>query len=161
MATSELDSLQERIGYRFRNPEWLRLALARPAARGSEGITDEDIAESEHLSWLGDSILYMVISRKLLSLRPAATKEQLTDWRKAIVNAVTLGGVAERLQVQYAVPVADGLRNDPQPKDWHHMLSDALEGIFGAVYQDGGLQDAEAAILRIVKEKLAQTVGSG
>ncbi len=160
MPMSELDSVQDRIGYRFRDPEWLRLALARPAARGSEGITDEDIAESEHLAWLGDSILYMVISRKLLSLRPTATKEQLTNWRKAIVDAVTLGDVAERLQIQNAVRVADSLKNNPQAKDWHNMLSDALEGIFGAVYQDGGLHEAEAAILWVLKERLDRTVGS-
>ncbi len=160
MAMSEQDSVQERIGYRFRNPEWLRLALARPAARGSEGITDVDIAESEHLSWLGDSILYMVISRKLLSLRPTATKELLTNWRKAIVDAVTLGDVAERLQIQSAVRVADSLRNNPQVKDWHKMLSEALEGVFGAIYQDGGLHDAEAAILWVLKDRLDQTVGS-
>ena len=156
---TELDSLQERIGYRFENPEWLRLALARPASRGAEGIADEDIAESERLSWLGDSILSVVISRKLLSLRPMASTEELNDWRKSIVDAIPLGEVAERLQLREAIRVADSLKNNPQATDWHVMLSEALEGIFGAVYRDRGLHEAEAAVLWVLKEKIERTVG--
>ncbi len=159
MVGTELDSLQDRIGYRFRNPEWLRIALARPATRGSEGITDEDVSESERLSWLGDSILYMVVTRQLLSLRPTASTKELSDWRISIVDAVPLADVAERLQLRKAIRVANSLKNNPQAKDWHVMMSEALEGIFGAVYRDGGLQDAEAAILRTLKEKIEQSVG--
>lgn len=156
---TELDSLQERIGYRFDNPEWLRRALARSAARGSEGIGEEDIAESEHLSWLGDAVLYLAVSKTLLSLRPMASTKELSTWRIAIVDSDSLGDVAERFRVREAIRVADSLRNNPQAKDWHVMLSEALEGIFGAIYRDSGFSEAEAAVRWVLKEKIAETVG--
>src|SRR6059036_3119259 len=74
-AMGELSYLEDRLGYHFEEPELLRRALIHPSAERTGSVTPEDIAHARRLSWLGDSVLDMVVSDKLYTLFPTATKE--------------------------------------------------------------------------------------
>ena len=57
-----LGSFQKRIGYDFRKPEILTLALTHPSVGHEKG---EAVANNQRLEFLGDAVLQLVISAAL------------------------------------------------------------------------------------------------
>ncbi|HEX9430559.1 MAG TPA: ribonuclease III domain-containing protein [Candidatus Bathyarchaeia archaeon] len=147
---TELAWLEERLRYSFQEPELLRRALIHPSAKGSKDVTAEDVAYSLRLSWLGDSVLDMVVSEKLWSLLPNATKDELHHSCVGLTNNRTLGRVAAGLGLEEGMAIGKSVKQDLQGKDKHMMLAGALEAVFGAIFLDGGIQKARATIRRVL-----------
>ena len=148
--------LEERLGYHFEEPELLRRALIHPSAKGASGVAPEDIAYSLRLSWLGDSVLDMVVSEKLWSLFPSAVKEELHRWCVGLTNNKTLGRVAGGLGLEEGMTIGRSLKQNLQAKDKHIMLAAALEAVFGAIFLDGGIQKTRAVMRRVLERDFAK-----
>jgi ribonuclease III len=148
----ELDSLEELLGYRFQKHELLRRALLRPSAQGAEAVTQDDIAAAGRLSWLGDSVLEIIVSDTLYSLFPKASEDDLHNWSVRLTNNDTLGRVAQELGLKRAMVIGKSLQQNPEEKDTHVMLASALEAVLGAIYLDGGIKSARAAVQKILAE---------
>ncbi len=149
---TELAWLEERLGYRFQEPELLRRALIHTSAKGTRGVTSEDVAYSLRLSWLGDSVLDLVVSEKLCLLFPTAVKDDLHRWCVSLTNNRTLGRVAAGLGLEEGMAIGKSLRQNLEAKDKHVMLAGALEAVFGAIFMDGGIQRARAVIRRVLEK---------
>ncbi len=83
---------------------------------------------------------------------------QLTDLRKAVVNATALAQVAAAFDLGAELLLgkgedAAGGRTKPS------ILSDALEAVIGAVYLDGGTEPAYELVIRLVGDRLAEAAG--
>jgi len=148
--------LEERLGYKFEEPELLRRALIHPSAKGAKGVSDEDVAYSLRLSWLGDSVLDMVVSEKLCSLFPTAVKRDLHRWCVDLTNNKTLGRVAIGVGLEEGMTIGRGMRMNLQAEDRHKMLAGALEGIFGAVLLNSDIQKARSVIRRTLEDDFAR-----
>lgn len=146
----DLTWLEDRLGYHFEEPELLRRALIHPSAEGAKGVTREDTGHARRLSWLGDSVLDMVVSDKLYSLFPTATKDELHHWCVRLTNNKTLGRVAQELGVAEAMVIGKSLQQNLAAKDRHVMLASALEAVIGAIFVDGGIQRVRAVIRRVL-----------
>ncbi len=156
-----LSWLEDRLGYHFEEPELLRRALIHPSAEDVKGVTSEDVAYSLRLSWLGDSVLHMVVSDKLYSLFPMAAKDELHRWRVRLTTNKILGRVATGLGLEEGMVIGRSVKQNLQAKDKHVMLAGALEAIFGAIFVDSGFRKARAAIRRVLTkdfEKLLEHV---
>ena len=84
-----MTELEERLGYRFRDPALLELALTHASTgqlAGTEG------ASNERLEFLGDAVIELVISDELFRSHPDWPEGALTWTRAALVNS---GGLAE------------------------------------------------------------------
>jgi ribonuclease III len=82
---------------------------------------------------------------------------KLTDLRKAVVNAMALAQAADEIGLGAALLLGKGEasaggRNKPS------ILSDALEAVFGAVYLDGGAEDAYRVITTLLGPRLADAI---
>ena len=53
---------QERLGYTFKQPELLELALTHPSVSHEQG---EKLANNQRLEFLGDAVLQLIISAEL------------------------------------------------------------------------------------------------
>ena len=148
----DLAWLEDHIGYCLEEPELLRRALIHPSAEGTKGVTPEDVAHARRLSWLGDSILDMVVSDKLYSLFPTATKDDLHHWCVDLTNNKTLGRVALGLGLEEAMAIGKSVQQNLVAKDKHKMLAGTIEAIIGAVFVDGGIQKARAVVRRVLAE---------
>ena len=143
------DSLEGRIGYRFKKPEFLKRALIHASAQGAGGVTQDDVAYAQRLSWLGDSVLEMIVSDKLYRDFPRATNEDLHNWSIRLTEDRTLARVAKELGLESSMVIGESLRLDPGALDRHVMLADALEAVLAAIYVDGGLQSAQGVVQKI------------
>jgi ribonuclease-3 len=132
-------ALTRQLGYTFRDAQLLARALTH-RSRGSQNY--------ERLEFLGDSILSFVIADALYDRFPDLSEGELTRLRATLVRRETLAGLARNLDLGSVLDLGGGeLKSGGFDRD--SILADALEGIFGAVYKDGGQQAARDVVLRL------------
>ncbi|MGI6106739.1 MAG: ribonuclease III [Lachnospiraceae bacterium] len=145
--------LEEVIGYHFRDPELLRLALTHSSwahEHGAAGVLPRD---NERLEFLGDAVLELACSDYLYSHHEKYPEGELTKLRASIVCEPTLALCAEDISLGSYLRLgkgedATGGRTRPS------ITSDAFEALIGAIYLDGGFADAKEFISRYVLNDL-------
>jgi ribonuclease-3 len=140
-----LDSLAKSLGYQFKTPALLTQALTH---RSFSGINNE------RLEFLGDSVLNFIVAHQLYLRFPKLPEGDLSRLRAQLVKESTLSEIAFSLNIGDALKLGEG---ELKSAGWRRpsILADALEAIIGAVYSDGGFASAEALVLSLYQEKLA------
>lgn len=138
------EKLQERLGYRFRDPALLRLALTHPSVAHEQGAP---MQTNQRLEFLGDAVLQLVLTRELYEKFPAFGEGPLTKARAKLVNRRTLAERARQLGLGQHLIVSRG-------EDLHggrerpSALADTYEALLGAILLDGGYDAARDFVLR-------------
>lgn len=123
--------LQRVIGYEFKRPELLQLALTHRSVSGKHN--------NERLEFLGDSIVNMVAAQVLYERFPGAKEGQLSRLRATLVSGVHLAQMAQSLDLGRFLNLGAGeLKSGGFRRE--SILADAMEAIIGAVYLDGGME---------------------
>ena len=139
------DSLRERLGYAFRNPELLRGALTHR----SFGATN-----NERLEFVGDAVLNCVVAASLYRRFPGLPEGELSRARASLVNQDTLARVARDAALGDEIRLGDG-EHKTGGAQRPSILADALEAVFGAVFIDGGYDAARDVVERCYGDVLA------
>jgi ribonuclease-3 len=143
---SQLEQVQNTIGYHFRDTRLLLLSLThRSFARG----VNQETPSNERLEFLGDSVLGLVIAARLYEDCPEDGEGNLTKTKALLVNETTLATIA------WDIKLSDYIRLSPEEeraggRERASIVSDAFESIIGAVYLDGGLNAARDVVLRLI-----------
>ncbi len=137
-----MSSLEEVIGYKFRDKELLAEALTHKSHATEKGIT----RHNERLEFLGDSVLGLVVSYYLFLKNPSEDEGFLSKAKSAIVSRANLARWAELLGLGHHLYLGAGEHLSGGAKR-HSILANALEAVLGAVYLDGGLAPVEKLII--------------
>jgi ribonuclease III len=141
---SPLDSLIKKLGYHFRDPTSLEIALTHRSF-GSK--------HNERLEFLGDSILNFVIAEQLFTQFPLAAEGELSRLRASLVKGETLAEIAREMSLGDYLNLGEGeLKSGGFRRA--SILADALEAIIGAIYRDSDIQHAKDCILRWFTSRL-------
>lgn len=98
------------------------------------------------MEFLGDSILSSVLSNALFHLFPAEDEGALSRKRAVLVRGSSLAKIASTLQVQDFLLMSKAeMKNHGYNRS--STLEDAIEAIVGAIYLDGGMDEAAKCIL--------------
>jgi ribonuclease-3 len=144
-----LEGLQQRLGYRFGDVSLLERALVHRSFAHERQLRDEHgvLEDNERLEFLGDGVLYLVISEFLFQAHPGASEGELTKRRRLQVRGVqqTAWGAALGLDdplmlLRGRIPSHEADRGEAS------RLEDAFEAVLGAVFLDGGLEAARAVL---------------
>lgn len=151
--------LQERLGYHFRNPELLSLALVHPSFR-NERL--ECVEDNQRLEFLGDAALALIVGEHLFRALPGRHEGVLTMLRARIVCGPTLARGGRALGLGAALRLGRGERHSGGANR-DSVLADAVEAILGAIYLDTGLPATRDVVERLFADDLAAavTLGSG
>ena len=143
-------SLELRLGYRFRRPELLDLALTHPShAHEADGPGDY-----ERLEFLGDAVLGAVAAEWLYASHPELPEGELSKLKSFLVAGPALAGHARDLGLGEGLRLGVGEeRSGGRDKD--SLLADALEAVFGGIFLDGGFEAARAAIQPLLVRAVA------
>lgn len=138
-----LEKLQRVLGYTFRDPALLRLALTHPSAGNGK--------DNQRLEFLGDAVLQLCVSAALYDRHPQDQEGSLTQLRQALVREETLAEAARRFGIGECLlfdrgEAASGGRNKPS------VLADAMEAVLAAAYLDGGMEQAAALCARALND---------
>ncbi|MCB1538400.1 MAG: ribonuclease III [Rhodospirillales bacterium] len=142
-------TLQTRLGYAFRDPSLLDLALTHASAPSAV-----DGPDYERLEFLGDRVLGLIVAERLYALYPHEPEGDLSKRHTALVRAETLAAIARRIDIGAAMRLSDaekaagGAHNE-------NILSDMLEAVIGAIFLDGGLDAARAALNPLLDADIA------
>lgn len=140
-----MPSIEHAIGYVF----------------GSRGILDQALTHrsfgaqhNERLEFLGDSVLNCVIAQALYERFTEVREGDLSRLRANLVRQETLAEIAQGLGLGGQLRLGEGeLKSGGFRRP--SILADALEAVFGAVFVDGGFEQARQTILRLYEPSFA------
>jgi ribonuclease-3 len=141
--TSGDKEFQARLGYTFRDPALLRLALTHPSVAHEQG---SPVQTNQRLEFLGDAILQLVLTRELYEKFPSFGEGPLTKARAKLVNRRTLAERARHLGVGEHLILSRG-EETHGGRERPSALADTYEALLGAILLDGGFDAARHFIL--------------
>ena len=143
----KIKELEKIIKYTFKKSSLLEKALTHKSY-------DNNI-NNEKLEFLGDRVLGLVISEKLLDKFPEE-KEGIIDKKFAnLVNKKTCLTIARKINIKKFILLGSSHKKLERSAD--KISSDCLEAIVGAIYLDGGLNSVEKFILNFWDEFLLKS----
>ena len=142
----ELASLEDQLGYHFKDATLLRTALTHRSAAARN---------NERMEFLGDAVLGYLISSELYQRFPTATEGALSRLRASLVKGDTLADIATQLQFGDFLILGSGeLKSGGFRR--RSILSDAFEAVIGAIYLDSDIDTVRQCILPFFKPQLDQ-----
>jgi ribonuclease-3 len=148
-------SLVDDLGYEFSDPGLLNLSLTHR----SVSADDPTRHDNERLEFLGDAVLQVVITDRLYRDYPRLAEGQMAKIRAALVSRPTLADVARTIGLGGHIELAQAEeRTGGREKD--SILGDAMEAVIGAVYLDGGLDQAGDFIERLWGDRVGERAKS-
>lgn len=145
-------SIEERLGYHFKDPALLEVALSHPSLSSEVRPAPPD---NQRLEYLGDAVLELAVTDYLFQLHPDFQEGVLTKLRASVVSRPALATTAVRLEVGKELRMSNGEDGSGGRKRASN-LADALEALFGAIYLDAGFETARDVIIRILEPELDQ-----
>lgn len=139
----EYEELQKRLGYTFRDPRLLQLALTHPSVAHEQGTPAQT---NQRLEFLGDAVLQVVLTRELYEKFPMFEEGPLTKARAKLVNRRTLAEHGRDIGLGACLILSHG-EETHGGRERPSALADAFEALLGALFLDGGFNVAEAIIL--------------
>jgi ribonuclease-3 len=137
-----LGEVENILNYKFKNRRLLKKALTHRSWENG-GLSNE------RLEFLGDAVLGLVVSEFLFGVYPNLHEGDLTKMKSSLVNEAVLArvftdsGLGEYIYLS-AEEEKSGGREKPS------ITADAMEAVLGAVYLDGGLENASGVIDRLI-----------
>ena len=110
--------------------------------------------DGERLELLGDAVVDLAVTRRLVEADPAADEGLLSRRRSAVVSGAALAAAARRVGLGSHLRLGRGeAASGGADKD--SLLADALEAVVGAVFRSLGWDVADALVGRLLSEDLA------
>jgi ribonuclease-3 len=141
---SDLNALQAEIQYQFRDLDLLRLALTHPSVAHEQGRT---VRHNQRLEFLGDAVLGLALTRELYEKFPNVSEGPLTKARAQMINRRTLAEQARQIGLRDQLILGRGEEAN-LGRNRASALADAFEALIGAIFLDGGFDEARAFVLR-------------
>ena len=133
-----LNKLEKKINIKFKNNKLLIQSLIHKSY--------DRVNNNEKLEFLGDRVLGLVISNKLLEIYPDE-KEGILDKKLAsLVNKKKCLDVAKTLDLGKFILVGNSKKRIIKIEN--KIVSDCCEALIGAIYLDQGFETVENFILR-------------
>jgi len=148
---SEIDSavntIEDRIGYSFRNKELIREALTHSSFANERKINK--LSCNERLEYLGDAVLELVSSDHIFRNYPDMPEGRMSKFRASLVCEEALAICAEKIGLGKLIFLGKG-EEQSGGREKPSVTSDAFEAVIGALYLDGGIDTARKYITEYV-----------
>ena len=143
----KIKEFEKIIKYNFKNISLLHTALTHKSF--------DNEMNNEKLEFLGDRVLGLVISQKLLQKFPNE-KEGIIDKKYAnLVNKKKCAEIAQKIDLKKFMLLGSNYKKNDQK---HEKISgDCLEALIGGIFVDGSLKNAEKFILNYWKTSLKES----
>ena len=141
---TDILKLQKDLKLKFKNKFLLKNAMTHKSANQK--------INNEKLEFLGDRVLGLVLSKKLVDLYPKENEGVLDKRFAKLVNKKTCCEIALKINLQKFIILGDSKKKIDKRDE--KILSDCCEALIGAVFTDKGFNFAEKFILNIWKDHI-------
>ena len=128
----KINNLQKKINIKFKNLNLLKRSITHKSY--------DPINNYEKLEFLGDRILGLVISKKLLELFPDEKEGFLDKKLASLVNKNRCLEIAKSINLEKFILVGN---KNTKSKIENKIVSDSIEALIGAIYYDKGFDFVE------------------
>ena len=150
-----LEELQDKIGYRFQNTDLLKQALTHSSFANEQKVNK--LKDYERLEFLGDAVLELVSSEFLFRENPQMPEGQLTKLRASMVCEPALAYCAKDIDLGSYILLGRG-EEYTGGRYRSSITSDVMEAIIGAIFLDGGIENAKKHIYRFILSDLENKI---
>ena len=149
--TVNFESLAEHLGVTFDDISLLRTACThRSYLNENKGA---GLEHNERMEFLGDAVLELVVTSFLYRKYPKKPEGELTAFRSALVNTVSLTKTAERIGLGDYMLLSRGEARDTG-RARAVIVANAVEAVIGAIYLDHGYDAAANFIANHILETI-------
>jgi len=154
-ATDNIRAFCEKIGVVFTNTALIETAFThRSYVNEHRGEVKE---HNERLEFLGDAVLELVVTRFLFDKFPEKPEGELTAYRAALVNTITISDAALQLGANDCLRLSRGEAKD-EGRARQYILANTFEAIIGAIYLDQGYEAAQHFIAENIFPRIDEVV---
>ena len=139
MQNKEISDLENTISFKFNDQSILRRSLTHKSF-------DKD-DNNETLEFLGDRVLGLVISEKLINEFPNEPEGLLDKRYSKLVNKETCHKVSQSLNLGDFILLGSTEINS-KGNEKKSILADACESLIGAIYSDSGYEESRKFIFK-------------
>lgn len=118
------------------------------------------LVHNERLEFLGDAVLELITTEFLYTQYPHHNEGDLTAYRSALVNAVTLSQVATSLSFNDLLKLSRGEAKDTT-RARSSILADAYEAFLGALYLDQGFEAVKGFVHTTLLSRTEEIIEKG
>jgi ribonuclease-3 len=151
----EFSDLEKKIRIAFKDKGLLKQAfIHRSYINENPGL---GLNHNERLEYLGDAVLELIVTENLYKKFPNKTEGELTALRAALVNAVMIAEVAQKLDLNEYLLLSKGESKDVG-RARQYILANTFEALIGAIYLDQGYDTAKEFITKFLLPRLEEIV---
>lgn len=145
----DLNLLEERIGYKFKNKALLKNALIH-RSYGNENWKYKNI-NNERLELLGDAVLDLVVAEYLYINLASSPEGELARLKSMIVSEPVLSRVSKDLGMGEYLLLSKG-EEITGGRVRSSILGDVFEAVLGAIYLDSDYESLRSFVLTHLKK---------
>ncbi|HOK79754.1 MAG TPA: ribonuclease III [bacterium] len=134
-----LKEIEHKIGYTFKNPELLEIALTHSSYAHQTGRESY-----ERFEFLGDAIMNFFVTIEIFRKNPEKNEQFLTELKSAYVNKNFLQKLGRELGLERCIK---------QIGVFKPRLDQVVEALIGAIYIDGGYYNAKKFVKKFILGK--------
>jgi len=153
----DFSEFAKKLGFSFKNPDLLIEALTHRSYLNEH--REYTGVHNERLEFLGDAVLELAATGFLFKKFPAKPEGELTSYRAALVNTLSLAESAQALGVNDYLLLSKGEAKDTG-RAREVILADAFEALIGAIYLDSGYADAETFVAKSLFGKIDEIIAN-
>mgnify|MGYP003301422051 CR=1 FL=1 len=142
-----LNQLEEKIGYKFKNISLLKTAMTHSSYANEMHLPKHEC--NERFEFLGDAVLELVSSEFLFFNNSTMPEGELTKLRASMVCEPSLAFCARDIELGEFLMLGKGEEATGGRKR-DSITSDAMEALIGAIYLDGGFANAKEFVQKFI-----------
>jgi|TARA_B110001450_G_scaffold226128_1_gene224727 ribonuclease-3 len=145
---TNISKIQKNLNLKFKNDKLLIKCLTHKSF--------DTVNSNEKLEFLGDRVLGLVISKKLLEIYPNEKEGALDKKLASLVNKNKCFEVGKFMHLEKFIYVRN--KKKQKSKIENKIVSDCCEALIGALFLDQGLDITERFILKMWKDHLKASI---
>ncbi len=142
-------TLEDKLGYPFKNDYFLNRALTRKAYANEQKQQNHECEDQEIYRTLGDAVIKLALV-DLLIKSGCDTREGITLKKKELEREEKLAEIGRTLEIGPAIKLGTGEKKqkaNEEPK----VLAETFEALIAGIYYDGGYDAAKGIISKLFR----------
>ena len=139
-----IEKIERKLKIKIKNKILFNSALTHKSA--------DPIKNNERLEFLGDRVIALILSKKLIDLYPDESEGVLDKRFAKLVNKKTCATIAWSIGIKDFIIMGDTKKKISRKDE--KILSDACEALIGAIFIDRGYNYVKEFVLRLWKQDI-------
>lgn len=151
MSQEKFRQLQHDLGVKFQDLNLLTNAFIHRSYLNEDPTLN--LPSNERLEFLGDACLELAISEYLFKTYPLRSEGDLTSYRSAVVNTLSLAETASKLNLGEYLLMSKG-EEASGGRSSIHLLANTFEALLGTIYLEAGYEKTKEVVYKLLVPKI-------